>query len=593
MIEEIPIKKINDRKTFCNRKWFNEKQIEKLIDSIKRIGLQNPVIIRNHPTNDEYQLIAGENRLRALESLGKEKVLTRIVELSDEEASAWSFESNLFHEEGQLHPIEQGYYFKKLSANGMSHEKIGKKFKISAQTVKNYLVLTKLSFEMQDIFVNKMEKFNLGQALQIARLATYGGDVQKKVWNELQKIRDSRKRTIEALEKIVNRKIKEIELEKARIKELEEILSLYWDQTLDVIAEFRSRFEKLGYNNDQIRSEIIRLNERHQLLVEIESNDEIDMEFITELKEWVDNNNPSNYSVRQRVKDYLEERKEEEAKASLPVITQTVYIKSSEHMEDVEDETVHLVVTSPPYWNLKNYGNQIKQIGYLEAYEDYITRLYQVLKECIRVLVPGGRICFNVGDVFTSSEHFGRYKVMAIHSKVIEFCETNGMDYMNTIFWKKIGKSEGGGGIKGGIFGSYPFPPNGIINNDIEYILTFKKSGERIKPPPEIIALSKFDKSEWMEHFSQIWEIIPASQRKGHPAVFPELLPRRLIRMFTFEGETVLDPFLGTSTTLKVAREMNRHSIGYEINSKYVTLVKEKCPYAKIVDIDGSIIQNK
>ncbi len=591
MNNEIQIKEISDRTTFCNRKWFKEKQIQALADSIKRIGLQNPIIVRKHPSKKGYQLISGENRLRALELLKEDKVTARVVELTDEEANTWSFESNLFHEGGYLHPIEQGYYFKKLKDEGMKRGKIAKKFKISETMVQHYSSLTKLSPEMQEIFVNNKKKFKLQHALQIVRLAPYGKNPQKMAWEEFMKIKEGKKRITEALEKIATKQIKTIELEKARIKELEEILILYWDQTPATISELRVKFEKLGYNNDQIRGEIQRLNERHDLLTELENNDEIEKEFFSEIMEWIEKDNPSNYRIRQRVKDYLEEKEEKEI-VTTPKISQTVYINSSELMREIQDETVHLVVTSPPYWNLKNYGDQIKQIGYKEAFDKYVSRVFQVLKECIRVIVPGGRICFNVGDVFTSTEHFGRYKVMAIHSKIIEYCEDNGMDYMNTIFWKKIGKSIGGGGIKGGVFGSYPFPPNGIINNDIEYILTFKKQGKRVKPAPEIIALSKFDKSEWMQHFGQIWEILPVSQRKGHPAVFPDLLPRRLIRMFTFDGETVLDPFLGTGTTLKVAREMNRNSIGYEINSQYVTLIKEKCSYAKIIDSDGTVIQS-
>lgn len=588
---EIEINEIVDRETFCNRKWFNKNQIEALADSIKRIGLQNPIIVRKHPENNGYQIISGENRLRALELLKRNVVTAKIVELTDDEADTWSFESNLFHEGGHLHPIEQGFFFHRMNKKGKTLDEIAKEFKINQKTVSYYKSLTKLSLEMQEIFYNQGRRFRVQQAIQIVRLSKHGENYQKEAWDKLLSIRDNRLRTAAELEKIVNRIEKDIEREKARVKELAEILSLYWDQTESVLAELRGRFEKLGYNNDQIRGEILRLNERHDILTEIENNEDLDSDFVYELMKWVEQDNPSNLAIRRRVKDYLDEK--EKVDDETPLIVQTVFMKSSERITELEDNSIHLVITSPPYWNLKNYGDQIKQMGYMESYDDYIRRLCNVLQESIRVTVPGGKLCINVGDVFTSSKHYGRYKVMAIHSRVIEFCEANGVDYVNSIFWKKIGKSIGGGGIKGGVMGSYPHPPNGIINNDVEYILIFKKPGKREKPSSEIVNRHIFTQEEWMEHFNQVWDDVrPASQRKGHPAVFPDLLPIRLIRMFSFEGETILDPFLGTGTTLKVAREMNRSGVGYEINPKYATLIKEKCPYAKIIDADGTIIQN-
>ena len=596
MNSEIEIEKIIDRTTYCNRKWFNNVQIEKLANSIAIIGIQNPVIVRKLSSDDGYQLIAGESRTRAMELLGKKSISARIVELTEEQADRWSFESNLFHEEGSLHPIEQGYFFKKLNSEKpdskkVTFEKISKEFKISKKTVSEYYSLTKLSEEMQEILLPMGNKFIIAQALQLVKLDPHDPKFQKEAWNIFQSIRDPRQRTAQELEKIVNRKIKEIEAEKARLKELSDILANYWDQTPKIIDELRGKYEKLGYNNDQIRGEISRLNERHQLLIELKLDESVEKEFLEELNEWINNDNPSNRNIRRRIKEYFEEKKAVFSTEE-PEITQKIFIIGSEKMKDIPDESVHLVVTSPPYWNLKDYGPN-NQIGYYDSFEEYIRNLLAVFKECARVLVPGGRLCINVGDIFTETKKFGRYKVWPLHARLIIGCEILELDYSNTHIWYKIGHSIGSGGITGGKFGSYPNPPNGIINNDIEYILTFKKQGKRVKPAPEIVSLHKFDDSEWMEHWGQIYkDMRPVSQKKGHPAVFPELLPQRMIRMFTFEGEIVLDPFLGTGTTCKVAFAMKRNSIGYEINPKFVTLIKNKCPEAKITDSDGSIIQN-
>ena len=588
---EIEIEKIIDRTTYCNRKWFNQKQIDKLANSIKIIGLQNPIIIRKLSSNNNYQLIAGETRTRAIESLGIKTIQAKIVELTDKDADRWSFESNLFHEEGSLHPIEQGFFFKKLRNNDVSLNKIATELDISKTKVENYLSLTNLSPEMQDIMLPMGQKFKVAQALQLVRLAPYEASAQKAVWDKFLAIRDKRQQTAQELEKLVNRKIKELDAEKARLKELEDILAMYWDQTPDVVDELRGKYENLGYNNDQIRGEISRLNERRVILDEFKQSEDINEAFIEELDEWIEKNNPSNRNIRRRIQEYYEEQ-QATFETEEPEFTQTIFLKNSHIMEDIPNKSVNLVVTSPPYWNLKDYG-PTTQIGFYDSFEDYIKNLIDVFKECARVLVPGGRMCINVGDVFTETKKFGRYKVWPVHARIIIACENLNLDYTNTHIWYKIGHSIGSGGITGGKFGSFPNPPNGIINNDIEYILTFRKIGERVKPSSEIVSLHKFDESEWTDHWGQVYkDMRPVSQKKGHPAVFPELLPQRMIRMFTFEGETVLDPFLGTGTTCKVAYAMKRNSFGYENNPKFTTIIKDKCPEAKIVDLDGKIIQN-
>ncbi|HHV72817.1 MAG TPA: site-specific DNA-methyltransferase [Clostridia bacterium] len=245
-------------------------------------------------------------------------------------------------------------------------------------------------------------------------------------------------------------------------------------------------------------------------------------------------------------------------------------------LKTIPDETIQLVVTSPPYWNKKNYGNVMEQIGYYHSYEQYLEELNQVWKECIRLLLPQGRLCINIGDVFTSTKEYGRYKVLPVHAEIIRFCEKNGLDYMNTIIWRKIGNATASGGSKN-IMGSYLMPPNGIIQNDIEYILVFKKYSDRPrKISKKIKQLSKLDRdTEWIPYFSQIWDF-PGVRQNSHIAMFPEELPKRLIKMFSFVGDTVLDPFLGSGTTMLAAKKLQRNSIGIEINPEYLPLIKKK-----------------
>jgi DNA modification methylase len=249
------------------------------------------------------------------------------------------------------------------------------------------------------------------------------------------------------------------------------------------------------------------------------------------------------------------------------------------------------VVTSPPYWNKKNYGSIMEQIGYYHSYEQYIQELNLVWKECIRLLLPQGRLCINIGDVFTSAKEYGRYKVLPVHSEIIQFCEQNGLDYMNMIVWRKIGNAVASGGARN-VMGSYLMPPNGIVQNEIEYILIFKKpSAKRRKVCKEIKELSALDRDkEWIPYFSQIWDF-PGVRQKGHLAMFPEELPKRLIKMFSFVGDTVLDPFLGSGTTVRVARNLGRNSLGVEINPQYLPLIKQRLAMGQEEGIDAEEIE--
>jgi len=255
------------------------------------------------------------------------------------------------------------------------------------------------------------------------------------------------------------------------------------------------------------------------------------------------------------------------------VITKsTIIIGDSRRMEEMQDESVHLVITSPPYWQLKDYGNG-SQIGFNDSYEDYINNLNLVWKECYRVLHKGCRLCVNIGDQFARSVYYGRYKIIPIREEIIKFCETIGFDYMGAIIWQKVTTCNTTGGAT--VMGSFPYPRNGIIKLDYEFILIFKKLGESPKVSREIKEQSKLATKEWNEYFYGHWNFSGEKQDK-HLAMFPEELPKRLVKMFSFVGDTVLDPFLGSGTTCLAAKKLDRNSIGYEISQDFLPVFKEK-----------------
>lgn len=241
-------------------------------------------------------------------------------------------------------------------------------------------------------------------------------------------------------------------------------------------------------------------------------------------------------------------------------------------MAEVPNESVHLVVTSPPYWQLKDYGSG-QQIGFDDSYETYINNLNLVWSECHRVLAKGCRLCVNVGDQFARSVYYGRYKVIPIRTEIIKFCETIGFDYMGAVIWQKVTTCNTTGGAT--IMGSFPYPRNGILKLDYEFILIFKKYGTAPTVSQEIKEQSRLTTEEWNQYFAGHWNI-PGERQDKHLAVFPEEIPRRLIRMFTFVGDTVLDPFLGSGTTCLAAKNLQRNSIGYEINPDFVSIIREK-----------------
>jgi len=255
-----------------------------------------------------------------------------------------------------------------------------------------------------------------------------------------------------------------------------------------------------------------------------------------------------------------------------PNTTHRIIFGDSRSMKEIPDESVHLIVTSPPYWQLKDYGSPA-QIGFHDSYEEYINNLNLVWQECFRILHPGTRMCINIGDQFARSVYYGRYKVIPIRTEIIKFAEAIGFDYMGSVIWQKRTTMNTTGGAS--VMGSYPYPRNGVVEIDYEFILLFKKSGIPPKVDRATRELAKLTSEEWKEYFAGHW-YFNGEKQLDHIAMFPEELPRRLIKMFTFPGEVVVDPFLGSGTTSLAAVKLGRSSIGYEINQEFESLIQKK-----------------
>jgi DNA modification methylase/endonuclease YncB( thermonuclease family) len=269
-----------------------------------------------------------------------------------------------------------------------------------------------------------------------------------------------------------------------------------------------------------------------------------------------------------------------------------IIIGDARDMSMIDDTSVHLAVTSPPYWQLKDYGKG-GQIGYHDTYQDYINHLNIVWLETFRVLKPGCRLCINIGDQFARALFYGRYKVIPIRTEIIKFCEFIGFDYMGAIIWQKITTTHTTGGAV--VMGSYPYPRNGILKIDYEFILIFKKPGTAVKPDQKFKAQSGLTLEEWNEYFRGHWKF-PGEKQRNHQAVFPLELPSRLIRMFSFVGDTVLDPFLGSGTTAVSARNLNRNSLGIEINEKFLPAIKKRMEFYEpniFFDLEISFAENQ
>jgi len=231
------------------------------------------------------------------------------------------------------------------------------------------------------------------------------------------------------------------------------------------------------------------------------------------------------------------------------------------------DESIHLVITSPPYWKLKRYNENPNQLGHITDYEQFLVELLKVWDHVFRILVPGGRLVCVVGDVCVSRREFGRHLVFPLHADICVMCRRIGFDNLNPIIWHKIANAsyEVANGSK---FLGKPYEPNAIIKNDIEFILMQRKPGGYRQPSAKQRQGSMIGKDDFDKWFQQTWTI-PGASTKAHPAPFPLKLASRLVRMFSFSGDTVLDPFCGTGTTMVAALKNGRNSVGVEIDPEY------------------------
>lgn len=254
-------------------------------------------------------------------------------------------------------------------------------------------------------------------------------------------------------------------------------------------------------------------------------------------------------------------------------------------------ESVHLVVTSPPYWTLKEYRDSAGQMGHIADYEEFLSELDRVWQNCFEALVPGGRLVCVVGDVCLSRrKNNGRHMVMPLHASIQEHCRAIGYDNLSPIIWHKIAnavyEAEGNGG---GFLGK-PYEPNAVIKNDIEFILMERKPGGYRQPTVATRLLSLISEANHREWFQQIWTGLTGASTRNHPAPYPVELAERLVRMFSFVGDTVLDPFLGTGSTTIAAMRNGRNSIGSEIDPTYLGQARKRISAA--TDIFTSVTVN-
>jgi len=250
--------------------------------------------------------------------------------------------------------------------------------------------------------------------------------------------------------------------------------------------------------------------------------------------------------------------------------THTLNLGDARAMSELAPASVHLVLTSPPYWTLKEYRECEGQMGHIDDYEEFLTELDKVWGHCLRTLVPGGRLICVVGDVCLSRrKNSGRHTVVPLHAAIQEHCRRLGFDNLAPIIWHKIANAvyevDNGGGFLG-----KPYEPNSVIKNDIEFILMERKPGGYRTPDLATRVLSVIAADNHREWFQQIWTGVAGASTRYHPAPYPEELAARLIRMFSFVGDTVLDPFLGTGTTTVAAAKAGRNSVGFEIDRHYL-----------------------
>jgi modification methylase len=269
-----------------------------------------------------------------------------------------------------------------------------------------------------------------------------------------------------------------------------------------------------------------------------------------------------------------------------------LFVGDARTMEPLGSEEVHLVVTSPPYFNLIEYEGAAAndaQLGHLDDYEHFLDELNAVWRRCYDLLVPGGRMCVVVGDVCLSRKSAGRHHVIPLHADISARCRRIGFDYLTPILWSKIANmaTEVGGSAR---FLGKPYEPNAIIKTDVEYILLLRKPGNYRKPTAAQRALSLLEPDEHRRWFRSVWTDVRGENRKaGHPAPFPAELAYRLIKMFSFVGDTVLDPFWGTGSTTVAAIDAVRSSVGFDIERKYLEIGRERLAQLRSTSVPARI----
>lgn len=253
-----------------------------------------------------------------------------------------------------------------------------------------------------------------------------------------------------------------------------------------------------------------------------------------------------------------------------------LHLGDARALDWIPDESVHLVVTSPPYWTLKKYNDRPGQLGDVADYERFMDELDKVWRHCYRALVPGGRVVCVVGDVcIARRRNNGRHMVVPLHADISVRCRRIGFDYLTPIYWSKIANAsyevENGSSFLG-----KPYEPNAIIKNDVEYLLMLRKSGGYRKPTEEQRRLSKLSKQDHSTFFRSFWTDVPGASTREHPAPYPVDLAYRLVRMFSFVEDTVLDPFAGTCATTVAAMRARRNSIANELDPNYLDIGKRE-----------------
>ncbi len=241
----------------------------------------------------------------------------------------------------------------------------------------------------------------------------------------------------------------------------------------------------------------------------------------------------------------------------------------------IPTESVHLVCTSPPYASLIKYPDHHLQLGNIASYDRFLDELDTVWAECLRVLVPGARVACVVGDVCISRRQGGRHHVLPLSADLQVRSRKLGFDNLTPIRWQKVANIKLEASRSSRFLGK-PNLPNGVVKNDIEHILFFREPGGYRKPTELMEQRSRIETADYVRWFTPVWTDVTGQLRRDHPAPFPIEIPRRLIRMFSFAGDIVVDPFAGAGTTAQAALETGRSSISLDIEPRYVDLIEER-----------------